>query len=192
MTTLEFSQLLGNYGELVGAIAIVVTLIYLATQIRQSTAQQKREELVSIQHGQNAVVSQLQDPRLMGGYVRTATERNPSIQDRAACITWVLQYLNHFEVVHGLYKNGALDDEQYQLWVGFAVAITAPKGVQRWWYEENGRLAFQQEVRDLIDRRLEDRANPPVPITEMWGHFDGEEWSAVRQDKQLNDGRSDA
>ncbi len=37
MSTLEFSQLLGNYGEFVGAIAIVVTLIYLAMQLRQNT-----------------------------------------------------------------------------------------------------------------------------------------------------------
>ena len=37
MSTLEFSQLLGNYGEFIGAIAIVVTLIYLAVQLRQNT-----------------------------------------------------------------------------------------------------------------------------------------------------------
>ena len=38
MSTLEFSQLLGNYGEFVGAIAIVITLIYLAVQLKQNTA----------------------------------------------------------------------------------------------------------------------------------------------------------
>jgi len=32
-----FAQLLGNYGEFLGAIAVVVTLIYLAAQIRQNT-----------------------------------------------------------------------------------------------------------------------------------------------------------
>ncbi|MEE8475850.1 MAG: hypothetical protein V3T01_10890 [Myxococcota bacterium] len=37
MSALEFSQLLGNYGEFVGAIAIVVTLVYLAIQVRQSS-----------------------------------------------------------------------------------------------------------------------------------------------------------
>ena len=37
MSALEFSQLLGNYGEFIGAIAIVVTLFYLAIQIRQNT-----------------------------------------------------------------------------------------------------------------------------------------------------------
>lgn len=37
MSALEFSQLLGNYGEFVGAIAIVITLFYLAIQVRQNT-----------------------------------------------------------------------------------------------------------------------------------------------------------
>ena len=36
MSTLEISQLLGNYGEFVGSIAIVVTLIFLAVQVRHS------------------------------------------------------------------------------------------------------------------------------------------------------------
>jgi hypothetical protein len=35
-----FAQLLGNYGEFVGAIAVVVTLGYLATQVKQNTRSQ--------------------------------------------------------------------------------------------------------------------------------------------------------
>ncbi len=37
MSVLELSQLLGNYGELIGAIAVLITLIYLAKQIQHST-----------------------------------------------------------------------------------------------------------------------------------------------------------
>ena len=37
MSALEFSQILGNYGEFVGAIAIVITLIFLTIQVQQST-----------------------------------------------------------------------------------------------------------------------------------------------------------
>jgi hypothetical protein len=36
MTLMETAQLLGNLGEFVGAIAVVVTLGYLATQVRHS------------------------------------------------------------------------------------------------------------------------------------------------------------
>jgi hypothetical protein len=34
----EFAQLLGNYGEFVGAIAVVATLFYLAVQVRHNKA----------------------------------------------------------------------------------------------------------------------------------------------------------
>ena len=34
----DFAQLLGNYGEFIGSIAVVFTLIYLAIQVRQNTA----------------------------------------------------------------------------------------------------------------------------------------------------------
>jgi len=119
-------------GKIMSALAVLITLAYLAIQIRQNTAQQKREELVSIQHAQNAVVAQLQDPRVFGAYVRAATDRSPTIEDRGTTFSWVVQYLNHFQVVHELHRNGALDEEQYQLWAGFAVAIVAPKGIRRW------------------------------------------------------------
>lgn len=33
----EFAQLLGNYGEFVGSIGVVATLVYLALQMRQNT-----------------------------------------------------------------------------------------------------------------------------------------------------------
>ena len=39
MTLMETSQLLGNMGEFVGAIAVVATLLYLAIQLRNSTIQ---------------------------------------------------------------------------------------------------------------------------------------------------------
>jgi len=167
---------LGALGEFVGSILTLATLAYLAIQVRQNTAQQRREELVSIQDGQNRVIAQLRDPRVFGAYVRTAGDRDPSIEDRGASFSWVVQYLNHFQIVHDSYQSGSLDEESYQLWAGFAVAIIAPVGIRRWWEEEGGRLAFHSEVRTMIDQRLNDPADPPVPLTEMWTQFSPEAW----------------
>ena len=36
---------LGALGEFVGSIGVIVTLVYLAIQIRQNTSQQKQNEL---------------------------------------------------------------------------------------------------------------------------------------------------
>ena len=55
MTISEF----GSLGEFLGSVLTLATLAYLAVQIRQNTAQQKREELISIQPGQNSVVAAL-------------------------------------------------------------------------------------------------------------------------------------
>lgn len=88
----------------------------------------------------------------------------------------MLQYLNHFQVVHELYRNGALDEEQFQLWLGYAVALNAPKGIRRWWDVESGRLAFHSEVRKSIDSRLDDPENVPVPLTQMWSQFNADAW----------------
>ncbi len=117
-------QDLGALGELIAAIATLVTLAYLAAQVRQNTAQQRREELVSVQHGQNEVVRQLQDPRVMGAYVRTAGERGATIEDRGTSFAFVVQYLNHFQVVQETHQRGTMDPEQYELWAGFAVATS--------------------------------------------------------------------
>ncbi len=39
MTLMDVAQLLGGFGEFVGAIAVVATLLYLAIQVRNSTVQ---------------------------------------------------------------------------------------------------------------------------------------------------------
>ena len=167
---------LGNIGEFVAALATLVTLAYLAVQIRQNTAQQRREELVSIQHGQNGVIGQLQDPALAEAYVRAASGRGATPAQEHRAVNWVLQYLNHFQIVHDLYLSGALDEEQYRLWEGFAVAVVAPPGIRRWWHEEDGRLAFHSDVREIVEARLRDEENPPVPITEMWSAWSVDAW----------------
>jgi hypothetical protein len=49
-----FAQLLGNYGEFVGAIAVVVTLAYLAVQLRQNTSALRSSTWQGIQNAEHA------------------------------------------------------------------------------------------------------------------------------------------
>ncbi len=172
-------QDLGNIGEFIGSIVVMVTLIYLAVQVRQNTSQQRREETVSIQHGQNAVVSQLQDPAMVRAYVRTADGDIPvTVADRSRAIIWVIQYLNHFQIVYDLHRNGRLDEERYQLWESFAISMVASKGIREWWDAESGKLAFMPKVRALIDRKLGDTADPPIPFNKMWAIFTTDAWES--------------
>jgi hypothetical protein len=159
---------LGAIGEFVGAIVVIATLVYLSIQVRQNTAQQKREETISVQRGQNEVIGHLMDPDIAGAYVRAADGDIPvSGRDRTVAITFVLLYVNQFQIVYDLHKDGTLQADRCDLWESFAVSIVAGKGIRRWWDEESGRLAFTSPVRDLIDQKLRDTANPPLPISEI-------------------------
>jgi hypothetical protein len=74
VSALEFSQLLGNCGEFVGAIAIVITLVYLAIQVRQSTRmmrasirQARSDSAVHLYSlGATSVVAEIRDKELRG------------------------------------------------------------------------------------------------------------------------------
>ena len=106
----------------------------------------------------------MKDPLIVRAYARTAEGGLvASISDRSRAIIWILHYLNHFQVVYERHDAGALDSQQYEIWEGFAVGIVAPKGIRAWWDDESGKLGFKPEVRDLIDRKLEDKTDPPIP-----------------------------
>ena len=54
---------LGALGEFVGSVGVVVTLFYLAIQIRQNTEQQKRVEMESRVSAVNASAAALRENR---------------------------------------------------------------------------------------------------------------------------------
>ena len=167
----------GAVADVISSIAVVASLIYLALEIRHNTAQQRREETVSIQHGQNSVIQNMLDPRVVRAYTITADgDLAVSAEDRATAIVWVIQYINHFQIVCDLYDVGSLTQERFELWKGFAVSIVASKGIRSWWDDENGKLAFMPRVRDLIDEELRNPGSPAVPFNSMWKIFMTHTW----------------
>ena len=62
MDHLTFAQLLGNYGEFVGAIAVVFTLGYLAVQIRQSNRLENAESIRTTTQNYVTAILQVDPP----------------------------------------------------------------------------------------------------------------------------------
>jgi hypothetical protein len=63
MDLVTTAQVLGNFGEFFGAIAVVATLVYLAVQIRQNSTQVRLNSIqVSIERWSGMISSVLDDP----------------------------------------------------------------------------------------------------------------------------------
>ena len=169
---------LGAIGEFVSSIVVLFTLVYLAIQVRQNTAQQRYDAKVTIQQGQNDVLSRMEVGSAARALSMMSTE-SPSVQDRATAVIWFIQYLNHFQIVFEAHANQLLEQEQYELWEGIAVAITSIPGIRDWWENENGRMAFMPDVRNLIDTNMNDESIPPQPLTDMWSFYSADEWNSL-------------
>ena len=117
MSALEFSQLLGNYGEFVGAIAIVITLTYLAMQLRQNTRAARAQTVQDLNKGiANYLLVQAQSAELGSAWSKAVDGGNHclSVEEefyvRGFAAALVYSYQNSFDQA----RLGTLTDEQWE------------------------------------------------------------------------------
>lgn len=132
MTQLES---LANLGEIIGAIAVVVSLIYLAVQVRQNTQAQHTENFSRALDRVAAMQATLsQDPETSVIFSRGVLEPSELTPKERTQFTWAMYELfGAFEFMFLASKANAIPEEVWQRWSS-AVAwwLTFP-GVQTWW-----------------------------------------------------------
>ncbi len=109
------AQILGNYGEFVGAIAVVITLIYLAKQVR--SASEATKALVR-QHATDITVRTMMDemlsPRILDA--QSKMRKGQSLTEDEAFLLGQLQHA-HFRDMEGRYlshRAGYLDEGDWE------------------------------------------------------------------------------
>jgi len=134
MSTLEFSQLLGNYGEFVGAIAIVITLIYLAVQMRQNTASVRASAY------QEWVASNVEiDVSMSNPAQSEIIEKGNHDSGNLTRETYVAYAMTHLAIMQMaqstdyLYRAGSLDRELWEAEMNRAAGILSVPGVRQLW-----------------------------------------------------------
>ena len=145
---------LGALGEFVAAIAVLITLIYLALQIRQNTRATRAASFHAITDSFNHVnVSVAQTPGLARIWLAGTTERSSlGEEERHQYDMLLLSYFHVFETIHyqarvGAGESGLVGAEERSL-----EALLATSGVREWWAENP--YAFGPEFRAYIDRFL--------------------------------------
>jgi len=127
MTIME----LGALGEFVGAIAVVVTLIYLAVQIRQNTNAMEESKRLALAQTYQMRADALQemlveaaDSEYIGpiltkltraGYPeKVASLDELTVEERGRFRQWQIAQQTHWDNLFYQYQQGFLDDEYYQ------------------------------------------------------------------------------
>ena len=144
---------LGNLGDFVGGIGVVITLAYLAVQVRQNTRALRTSSRQDVVESYRAINRLLLDPVV----ARTFSEGlssfpNLSFAERSTFAALMNEHTLFFQGAFALYESGQLEDETYHAYREWIATIMAAPGGAAWW--ETARAVYARRVVEALDGRL--------------------------------------
>jgi len=121
--------------QLIAATGVIVSLFYLAAQIRQNTKSQRSVVVDSLTSSLiNLLGPQASDPKLTRAFA-SATEdwHGASEEDRIRAIAVLFALFKLFENAWFQQRQGTLDLQQWEGWKLYMLAYFHRPGVRTWW-----------------------------------------------------------
>jgi hypothetical protein len=135
-------EALGAIGEMVGAVAVVVTLGYLAVQIRQNTRSVRAASRLEIASGWRAHNRQMLDPAVNRAFqVGLRAYPDMPYEERSIFGNLMSDHTVLFQGVFALYEEGELDRQTYEDYLTWFACQVATPGGNALWKEMSSFLA---------------------------------------------------
>ena len=156
MDLVDTAQLLGNFGEFLSSIVVLVTVIYLAVQVRQTRLAVQSS---SWQEGVNNIIDWnfriAEDTELLDIFQRGMPDPDALTSPEQLRLALILaSFMQQF---HKWYLDNEKGLVEEKAWLGEAasmVSVLSAPGGARWWSEFN--VPFTPEFRTYVDGRLRD------------------------------------
>ncbi len=145
-------QDLGNLGEFVGAMGVVISLVYLAKQMQQNTTSVRVASFNSmVQNSMHLLQNAFVDSEFAEFLHRA--EEDPSSLTPSETVRWnayMTAVFRHFGNLVYQYRVGALDQE---MWESYECTLEQHLSVPVWgeWFEENKGL-FSKSLVEQVER----------------------------------------
>jgi hypothetical protein len=144
---------LGNLGDFLGGVAVLVTLLYLALQVRQNTIALRtasRQEIVSGIR-QNM---QLNFRPGVSEAVNIGLRRYPDLpfEQRALFVSYGNDLALFFQGVFALHESGTLEEETYRSYLDYFASWLATPGGRALWADLS--KMFTPRMVAAVDARL--------------------------------------
>lgn len=160
-----FAQLLGNYGEFVGAVAVVATLVYLAVQVKHSQQSMDantkaiRGQVVSeVMHSGIAYLNMfVQGHDVSDIFVRFTSDE--SLDSKELLVSDAVMSAMFLARQHEFFqwKQGLLDEKVFVSLHHVSFVVLGCRNGRHWW-ENEGRHLFSPEFVEYIEDRVRARS----------------------------------
>ncbi|MDH5591026.1 MAG: hypothetical protein OEZ65_15830 [Gemmatimonadota bacterium] len=143
--------LVGALSELLGAMAVVVSLVYLSRQVHQNTTAVRTANAVTVQGNFQQLARMFYTDRDIGDIVLRAMrgEGDLSPADRMAAYAYFFDFLKTAELAYYQFRNGDLDPPLWEASFEFYHAYFTTPGFKAYWAER--RSAFVPLFQEAMD-----------------------------------------
>lgn len=159
-------EVLAQIGEFVGGLVVVVSLFYVALQVRQNTQSLRTENYGRVLDRISAVQARLStDPDFTDIFSRGVADMGNLGPTERIRLAWALREMfGNYEFMFHQAEQGALPDEVWERWYATMEWWLTFPGIRAWWHKKPTPFSgsFSSCVEDLLERTpvREDGAGP--------------------------------
>jgi len=159
-------QTLGNLGDFISSIAVLVTLVYLAIQTKQMVNTGQQQSHSDILARRQELMLRLMERDFIEVYGKACTRQPLDALDAQRFTSFAISFLSHTQDTYIQFKAGLIDE---QVWDAessiMAVSFTQP-GFLDWW--EHGQQFLIPEFARVIEKVRTTNLVLYDPETKMW------------------------
>ena len=148
--------------QLIAAFGVIVSLFYLAAQIRQNTRSMRAVVVDSLAHSLVDLLGpQAQNPESLQAFSAVTENWNTARdEDRARAVPFIFATFKLFENAWFQQRQGTLDRQQWEGWDAYIRIYYHRPGVKTWWPMR--RAAFAAGFRDYLENTDPVEGLPPI------------------------------
>ena len=141
---------IGAVGELVGALAVVLSLVYLSRQVRQNTRALRTANAATVKQNFQSIARAFITDRGASDIVIRALNRDElSPAEKLSAYAWFFDLLKSGELAYSQYIAGDLDKPVWDASLQFFLAYWTTPGMREYWQDRHP--AFTPEFREAMD-----------------------------------------
>ena len=153
MDLVSTAELLGNVGEFLGAIAVVLSLVFVGYSIVQNTKATRAQTHQAITQSFMSLAGILSTrPEAFAAGVRSSAEEFERLSegDKTFFIASIFGMFKYFELMFIQHRDGNTDDASWEAWSKHILMHFHQRGVQAWWALR--RETFHPDFRNFLEK----------------------------------------
>ncbi len=148
---------LGNIGDFIGGVGVVITLIYLATQIRQNTRSLRLSSLQQIMGTSVSINETASTGPIPEILAELEMQERLNKKEFAQYLMYIWAMLTHHWQVFHQYENGMIDKKVFDAYV-MRLQIILNTSLSRGMWRARMKRSFPKDFQEFIDAQITDDA----------------------------------